>query len=53
MSFFEAFEIGDLGLDLGHEGIANILRVSVPFVGVTEVPVRPVCGLALSRLLRH
>ena len=47
----EAFEIGDLGLHLLHEGIADILRMPLPPMGVAQVPVRPVCGLGLSRLL--
>ena len=47
----EAFEIGDLGFHLRHEGIADILRMPPPPMGVTQVPVRPICALGLSRLL--
>jgi len=47
----EAFEIGDLGLHLGHEGIADILCMPLPPMGVAQVPVRSVSGLGLSCLL--
>ena len=37
----EAFEIGDLGSHLGHECIANVLRVPLPAMRVAQVPIRP------------